>query len=207
MWCYKLLNRGEKQALRPCAFSVYARRGFTVGHLQGNLNAASFQGVIPKVCGAVALCGLRKTNLHHPTTPTLSNLIPETSGPDKPANEAFLAALSVWLPSGASNRQCQTLQTASGKISQPIPSIQPSVYTGAIRVVCCKPGWLKPPSIWRSPPFFFQLRSQNERGTRRTNWLAVANVDRRETEITGWPLFTDYYQITAFFVEMPDVYA
>ncbi|TWW64039.1 hypothetical protein D4764_03G0010470 [Takifugu flavidus] len=132
--------RGEEQALRPCAFSVYARRGFAVGHLQGNLNAASSQGVIPTVCGAVALCGLRKTNIHHPTTPTLSNLIPETSGPDKPANEAFLAALSVCLPSGASDRQCQTLQTASGKISQPIPSIQPSVYTGAIRVVCCKPG-------------------------------------------------------------------
>lgn len=33
-----------------------------------------------------------------PTTSTHSNLIPETIGPDKPANEAFPAALSVCLP-------------------------------------------------------------------------------------------------------------
>lgn len=154
---------------------VYACRSFTVGHLQGTLNAANCQGAIPTVCGWAALWWLRRTILHPPTTPTLSNLIPETSGPDKPANEAFPAALSVCLPSGASNRQCQTLQTASGKIRQPIPPIQPSAYTGVIRAVCRKPGSLKTPSIRIYTYIFFllQLRSRNERGTRRTNWLAV----------------------------------
>lgn len=72
----------------------------------------------------------------------------------------------------ASNRQCQTLQTASGNIHQSIPPIQPSAYTGVIRAVCCKPGLLKTPSI-RLFSSLLQLRSRNERGTRRTNWLAV----------------------------------
>lgn len=55
----------------------------------------------PRPCGTI---------LHPlPTTSTHSNLIPETSGPDKPANEAFPAALSVCLPpAGASNRQCRS---------------------------------------------------------------------------------------------------
>ncbi|KAI9525969.1 hypothetical protein NQZ68_002517 [Dissostichus eleginoides] len=47
-----------------------------------------------------------------PNTTPESNLIPETSGPDKPANEAFPAALPVCLSSGAPDRQCQTLLTA-----------------------------------------------------------------------------------------------
>lgn len=34
---------------------VYAGRKFTVGHLQGTLNAARFHGVIPAVCGWAAL--------------------------------------------------------------------------------------------------------------------------------------------------------
>lgn len=127
---------------------VCAGRSFTVGNLQGTLKAARFHGVIPAVCGWAALWRLRRTILHPPlTTPTLSNLIPETSGPDKPANEAFPAALSVCLPSGASNRQCRTLQTASGKIRQPAPPTQPSADTGVIGAVCCKPDSLKTPSI------------------------------------------------------------
>lgn len=97
-----------------------------------------------------------------PTTPTLSNLIPETSGPDKPANEAFPAALSVCLPSGASNRQCRTLQTASGKIRQPAPPTQPSADTGVIGAVCCKPDSLKTPSISIFPPFFNSDRQMRE---------------------------------------------
>lgn len=90
---------GAEKALRSRCL-----RSFTVGHLQGTLNAARFQGVIPTVCGWAALWRLRRTILHPLTTPTLSNLIPETSGPDKPANEAFPAALCVCLPSGASNQ-------------------------------------------------------------------------------------------------------
>lgn len=53
------------------------------------------QGVVSIVCSTVALAHPSRGGIlsSTPHKPTHSNLIPETSGPDKPANEAFPAAL------------------------------------------------------------------------------------------------------------------
>lgn len=187
-WCFFFQTRAhtyalflcylcvQMQAMHKCnhlAWRVCKMSGavLCLHHIQGGLRgeperSICFQSAVSTVCGTAAL--------HHPSclcrivlpppTPTHSNLIPETSGPDKPANEAFPAALSVCLRSGAPkslNAKRRRLPRGGSHQETPIPSTPSSARSGVMISPCSKPERL---TVGAVDLWIFSWRPWNETG-------------------------------------------